>query len=240
MRLEELAAIEQEVTNRGYRVRFLNGTDTPQYLPELEENGAPDRAGAGEWATRLAAVAKWKNLHEITVVGPDLEPVDAVDFQLAQMAHEAERDAVQPPQRAFGKFGRTSSNPMRDPNAAEVIAQAEAGAADDSPVVDDPDTRHAESGIPVAGGVVLTEENGVCLVGDQNAQVYVCPREALEGVAGISWKPKVKRFENVVMGPGTDGRGAGASIPWLTWTDGRVSVRAAFHSPSGQWFTLRK
>lgn len=275
MKVADLEAIEAALAQRGYRCRFRNGTpgDEWDYLPDLETDGALDAETAAEWAIRLEAVARFKGFRDVAVVGPDLEPVEvplmepaasilavnglhAVPIRnpnepwRAVSTDQTQTSLFTPTQnpsavRRFGKLART---------AAEVEAAALAAAPDDAgqdettpaPLVVDPELRYAVEGIPLGGGLtVLATEGATLLVGDDTGQVYSCQRESVEGRVGVSWRPKVKRFEHVVMGVGSDGRGAGAEIPWLTWTTagGGVSARAAHFSPgggqTGLWFVRR-
>ena len=243
MKLADLERIEQEVRDRGFRVRYRNGTEDYQYLPDLDENGAAEAEGASGWAERLIQIAAYKQFRDIAIVGPSLEPLTGpgltysyspLDSTPASAAAEVPLASAAAPTRTFGK---TSANPNRLAGHPPLTDEEEASIAAEMPV--DPEARAAVDGIPVQGGTVLAESNGICLVGDSNSQVYACPREALKGRTDINWRPKVKRFENVVMGPGSDGRGAGASIPWLTWAGSGVTARAAFHSPTGTWMVRR-
>lgn len=263
MKLEELASLEATFARRGYRVRFRtraderpNGRGEPEpeweYLPDLADDGAPEEAAAVEWATRLRQVARWHAFSDIEVVGPDLEPLSDTTSQQERL-EVGDTAQVQPPAattpaapRRFGRFGQTSANPFRQGDTtpgedAAAAANARIAEVAAKGAVLPSDARPVIAGIPAQGGTVLLDQEGQCLVGDASAQVYVCPREAVLGKPGISWKPKVKRFEHVVMGVGTDGRGAGAGIPWLNWAtaDGALSVRAAYHSPTGVWFVRR-
>ena len=250
MKLADLERIEQEVKDRGFRVRYRNGTEDYQYLPDLDENGAAEAEGASGWAERLIQIAAYKQFRDIAIVGPSLEPLTGpgltysyspLDSTPASAAAEVPLASAAAPTRTFGK---TNANPNRLAGGEDLTASLQrefdgivAAGPPEIPV--DPEARAAVDGIPVQGGTVLAESNGICLVGDSNSQVYACPKEALEGRTDINWRPKVKRFENVVMGPGSDGRGAGASIPWLTWAGSGVTARAAFHTPSGVWLVKR-
>ena len=248
MLLSELLTMEQEYERRGYRVAFedyhsIDRTDGEDLYVQAEltqddGNGWPTADEAIAIAERLLKVAG-KSIRNVRVLGPDLEPLDSTP---ASAAAEVPLASAAAPTRTFGK---TNANPNRMANFADevgegfVIAEGLQAIPESIPPPVDPEARAAVDGIPVQGGTVLAESNGICLVGDSNSQVYACPKEALEGRTDINWRPKVKRFENVVMGPGSDGRGAGASIPWLTWAGSGVTARAAFHSPSGVWLVKR-
>lgn len=84
--IEDLDKELEQVEKRGYRVRYLDplshgdNTDPTEYLylPVLERDGVTQDKVPGlvEKMNKVALVRKWV---DITVVGPDLEPVDSAN-----------------------------------------------------------------------------------------------------------------------------------------------------------------
>jgi len=79
MTLDELLEAEGELDFNGHRVRFSAGSErdgsaTVDYLPPISAEGV-SLEEARKLAERLARVARLKNLSNIEVVGPELEPV---------------------------------------------------------------------------------------------------------------------------------------------------------------------